>query len=405
MAYGKSRIVCPRVVRLEAIVREDDQPRLDAICRELQQVANLAVRRWLAYHEQRDTLARIAERKPAAAWPADFAAAIRAEAAARHAGITYSTLNGLLNWMDRTFSKQDSPRAHCKRWVQVLRCEESHWSYSRPLPIRLWSGNARLVMDERGPVLVARLNRRVEPGKCRPVSDPITIRFRRPGRGKDDATYRAGYAQVCAIARGEAHFAQSQLWRQKQKWFCGFTVDLRSNGSHRDPNLTIFIRPGRMNALRVHANRVVGGYGDWALDRIAAESARLAQRRSSLRAQLEQVPPHIQESLSARWRNVTVTVAQQLVSRLMKALRDEHYGRVVWLDGNNRTAALATAGKTSGRDPRELFPFEFMRRFAQQKCEQLGIAFASRANFRSVKRRKFEHKKRRSSAARVQMQA
>lgn len=392
--YGKSKLSHPQVARLEVIVPKEAAPKLREAMQCSQRIANLAVKMWLRWHEDAGTLALIDEKKPCAAFPPDLTAAIRARAFALFPTLTYATVNALVNWLDRTISTQNSPKSNVKRWKQVLRHAESHWSYEWPLPLRLWSGNAKAGMDEHGPWLQIAVERVAELGKARGKSVPVVIRFNRPHNGGDDADYRAMYAAFCEVARGDRPLAQSNLSydRRKDKWFLALTVEGPEKITAqvvRDPKLIIFVRPGRYTALRIHANTRSGGFGVEQLDRISRERIKIDARWKSLKKDFgDHVPANIIEQQRIRWRGVTSSIGSLLVAKLAASLRQEPFGKVVWLDGNNRTCGLATAGKQSAGDFRELFTFESMRRLAEKKLAEMGMEFVGRANYRSVKRRK-----------------
>lgn len=400
MAYGKSRLTRPEVVRLEIEppAAEAHAMLLHAMA-QLKRVANHCVISWLIHHEQAGSVMRLAAGLPVHPVPPPLCARWLRECQALCPDVHSGTVLAVTNWLAQTFTSQASPKANCKRWLRVLSREESHWSFERQLPIRLWSGNAKFVRDERVGVVV-RVDRFDRPGKKKAGSTPLRLNFARPKGGNRSAGHRAAYLAACEIAAGDRHLAQSQLsWDARQrKWFLFVTVDGPAPSEHaeRDPERVIFFRPGRMDALRIHADKVVGGFGDEALDSVSRVRSQLDAWRESWRRENDgaAIPARNAVELSGKWRRQSAAICDALASEVVRSLKDRAFGRVVWLDGNNRTAALALAGKRGERDERELFPFELLRQKLAKRLGDLGIEFVGRANFRSVKRRKQERRKR-----------
>lgn len=399
MAYGKSTLTRPEIVRLEI---ERPAPEVHELLlytmRQLQRVANHCVVAWLLYHEQRQTVQRLAAGWPVHPCPPELCARWLRECQALCPDVHCATVLAVTNWLAQTYTSQNSPKANGKRWLQVLWRNESHWSYDRPLPIRLWTGNARFVRDERVGVVV-RVDRIERPGKKNATSTPLRINLVRPKGGKRSAGHRLAYLAACEIAAGERKLAQSQLaWDARlRKWFLFATIDGPAPSEHaeRDPDRVIFFRPGRGEALRIHADALAGGFGEEALDRVARVRSKLDGWRDSWRREHDGagVPARNAAELAGKWRRQSAAICDALASEVVRSLERRSYGRVVWLDGDNRTAALALAGKAGQRDGRELFPFELLRRKLEKRLGDLGIEVVGRANFRSVKRRKQERRK------------
>lgn len=400
MAYGKSRLTRPEIVRLEI-----EPPAAEAhamlmhAAAQLKRVANHCVVAWLIHHEQAGSVMRLAAGLPVHPVPPRLCARWLRECQALCPDVHSGTVLAVTNWLAQTFTAQASPKVNCKRWLRVLSREEAPWSYERPMPIRLWTGNAKFVRDERVGVVV-RVDRFDRPGKKTAGSTPLRLDFVRPKGSNRSAGNRAAHLAACEIAAGDRHLAQSQLaWDARQrKWFLFVTVEGPAASEHaeRDPERVIFFRPGVHDALRIHANTVVGGFGDEALDSVSRVRSKLDAWRESWRRENGEasIPARNAVEMSGKWRRQSAAICDALASEVVRSLKDRTFGRVVWLDGNNRRCALALAGKNGERDERELFPFELLRNKVTKRLGELGIEVVGRANFRSVKRRKQERRKR-----------
>lgn len=399
MAYGKSKITNPVIEYLELEPPTKEQVELlRYTSSQLKRVANRCVRLFLDYHERVGTAEKLRRNQPLGCpVPPDLAKDFYHGATRLCPDVSGATVLAVANWLAQTIKQQDSPRSNGKRCWQVLRYEESHWSFSYDLPIRLWTGNSKIIRHDGGIAIAVRLDRIVVPGKQLADSTLTILPLRKPKLSKATAGHRLAYLAACEIADGKRHYAQSQLVLERGKWMLRMTVNGKApaDASHRDANKVLVVRPGRLSALYVRgAGGLRGGYAEEALDRLAAVRAKLDHQRASIRKHLGTLPAHHAEHLATKWRNHATTVSQQVVTRLVKAVAGTDYGKVLWLDGNNRTAALALACRDGERDRRELFPFERMRKFAERKFAELGIEVVTRGNFRSVKRRKAEHAKR-----------
>lgn len=392
MAYGKSKIENPEIAKLELMPPTAEQEKLLLHTMEqLKRVANHCVQTWLMYHSLRHTLLKMQCSAPVVPCPPELCSLWLRTSQALCPDVSSSTVLGVTNWLAQTITSQKSPKVNEKRWRRVLRCDESHWSFTGPLPIRLWSGNSKIVRGEGGVMVSARLDRFVEAGKRRATSHELRLALLRPKQSNRTAGHRAAYLAACEIADGKRHFAQSQIIRIGEKWFLCLTVDglAPTEHAHRDANRILCIRPGRRDALRVHADLKAGGFGEEILDRIAKARAAIDERRKSWRKEHGDIPlpPTVAAQLSVKWRHQSSAMCDWLASRIVAALKQDTYGKVLWFDGDNRTAALAAAGKNGERDRRELFPFELLRRKAEKRLESIGIEVIGRANLRSVKRR------------------
>jgi hypothetical protein len=406
MAYGKSRLENPEVVQLELTqVPKAAHEELTAVSRDLARVANECVVEWLIYHRAAGTLTKLDAKQPAAACPPDFCADVRRRAIELCPSLHYGTMLALTNWLVQTWSKQTSPKFNCKRWTVVLRRLESHWAYNAALPIRLWDGNARLVRGGgEGLQIEVRLTRHAVEGKKNMQSTPLVLELLRPQLNRKRAGgHRLAWLAAAEIADGKRRLSQSQLVHdpRRGKWFLRMTTEGPAASLHaaRDSNSVLVIRPGRLCALRIHADRVSGSFGEAALERVSSVRRRLDERRASWSENHDHpgrvaTPRHFSDHLAAEWRRKSAAVCDAIVAEVVKSLKDRDFGRVLWLDGDNRTAALARVGLAIEHDARELFPFEQLRRKAEKRLGELGIEVVERANFRSVKRRKEDYRKR-----------
>lgn len=392
MAYGKSRLTNPEVHRLElAAPSPEAHAMLLHAQRQLQRVANHCVRRWLLWHDEAQTLFKMSQGLPTMACPPPLCATWLRESQALCPDVHSATVLAVTNWLAQTYTRQTSPRANEKRWRRVLRGDESHWSYQNPLPIRLWNGNAKIVREAGGAAVVVRVDRRPQPGRKLATSTPLVLPLVRPKGSNRTAGHRAAYAAACEIADGVRPLSQSQLcWDARlRKWFLFLTASGAAPAEHaaRDATRVLVIRPGRHAALRVHADGIAGDFGEEALDRVSRVRRRLDERRDGADARLR-------EHLAATWRRQSGAICDALAAEVVRSLASRDFGRLLWLDGDNRTAALALAGRKRESDRRELFPFELLRRKIEKRLGELGIEVVGRANFRSVKRRIAERRKR-----------
>lgn len=391
MAYGKSQLTQPEVVRLELLPLA---PPVEALLLQtggsLQRIANLCVESWLFHHRAGGSLERLRQKQPVQPCPAELLARWRKQAMLLVPDINYATMLATTNWLERTIRKQSSPRSNIKRWIRVLTYEESHWTYQHPLPVRVWDGNAKIVWCEGGLAIRCRLNRTVVAGR-RATSTPIELRLLRPKRAGRSAGHRLAWQAAAEIAGGKRPLAQSQLVRDGRKWFLHLTVEAAPLPAPlaRDPARVLAVRPGRRSALRIHAAGISGGIADELLDRVSRLRRKLDERRQSWRRANPQapLPPTLSRQLSVTWRHHSGSMCDAIVAEVVRALRARDYGRVLWLDGDNRTAALALAGRAGEQDRRELFPFELLRKKATKRLAEIGIEVIGRANLRSVKRR------------------
>lgn len=414
MAYGKSKLTRPEVCRLELFrypghdnaVHREAKALLAATMERLRVVCNQVVRTWLRFHEDAGTLGRMAAKEPVHPCPPAFMKLVYRQTQDACPDVHGATILAVQKWLTETITRQDSPKSNCKRWRRVLSCDESHWSFNDPPPVRLWNGNGKIVRTADGVAVLIRLQRVRVPGKKTAESRAIEIPILRPKHGNHSEQHRRAYAAACEIADGLRPLSQCQIVSGANgKWFLFLTIDGPEPDQTvtRDRNRVLFVRPGVNDALRFHAGSLCGGFGEIVLDRLSRVRSQLDSRRASWRKDNGDapMPSHVAESLSATWRNQSSAVCDVLISEVVAALRKRDFGKIVWLDGNNRKAALATAGKFSERDSRELFPFEQLRRKAEKRVGELGIEFTGRANFRSAKRRRAEFKKRREAGASV----
>jgi len=399
MAYGKSRLTKPEVVRLELRPPTAEQEKLlRHTMSQLRRVANLCVRSWLLYHERHHTPLKMECYAAIHPCPPELCARWLREATALCPDVHCATVLAVTNWLAQTITSQKSPRTNEKRWRAVLRCDESHWQFSWPLPIRLWNGNAKLARFGGGLAALVRLDRILGDGP-RATSTITEIHLVPPKTANRSAGHRLAYLAAAEIADGARKLAQSQITfdDRLRKWFLFLTVEAPSvDIVTRDPARLIVVRPGRRAALRIHADRIAGGIGKAALDRVATVRPALDARRQSWRKAHADCPlPHsLAADLTVAWRHKSSAICDLLVAEVVRSLRTRDFGRVLWLDGNNRQAGLAVAGKSCEGDRRELFPFEQLRKKATKRLGELGIEVVGRANFRSVKRRKAERRKR-----------
>lgn len=451
MAFGKSKLTNPEIAQLkliEPMSRDDHEARavLARVSRELKRVANSHVMTWLRWHDERQTLARLRtwsgvadfrgeSAKAITAWiidqrqqarvdcgsqaqarvgfcptgcPPELAARMRREADALVPSLHYSTMLATSNWLCQTIGSQDSPKSNCKRWLRVLAREEAPWSFEGPQPIRLWDGNCAVVRDERGqPLLRAKLEREFEPGKRRATAQVIELRFRKPGESNSGGQARLAWRMLCQIADGERSLAQSQLFERGGNWYLSLTCEGPAPPEHsaRDKTITLCVRPGARDALRLRISGFPAGglAAEEELDRVAAIRSQLDFRRESWRRANGGAPLNsaMQDNLAAIWKRQTQSVCERLVAQLTRAINGSKIavGRVEWYDGCHSRAALARAGLSSARDKRELFPFYVLRRVAERALEKMGIEFVGRANRRSIKRRIEDAKKRKAAGA------
>lgn len=404
MAYGKSQLTRPQVVRLELHPPGDAAAKLlRYVGEQLRRVANVTVRQWLRYHEDHGTAERMAAREAVCPCPPDFCRDVYRATQDAAGDVQCATVLAAQKWLVQTIAKQKSPRVNEKRWRRVLRCDESHWSFGEPLPIRLWNGNAKFERCGDDVRLVVRLDRRRVEGKKNAVSTPLELRIVRPTGGRRSEDYREHYAAVCEIADGRRKLAQSQLFFERGKWFVALTVEgpKPEPTAVRDAGQVLYIRPGSVDPLRFRCGGKSGGFGgDELLDRLSRTRAAVEEGRRRWRDSHPQRPltDGVAVHLAWKWKHQAAAVCDLLVTEVVTAMRNRAIGRVVWLDGNNRRAALATAGKMSERGA-EIFPFERLRRTAEKRLGELGVEVVGRANFRSVKRRSADARKRRTAAS------
>lgn len=400
MAYGKSRLTRPEVARLELMPPTNDvHDLLRHTQHQLKRVANHCVVSWLTHHEQAQSLMRLEAGLPVHPCPPQLCARWLRECQALCPDVQSATVLAVTNWLAQTYTQQKSPKSNCKRWLQVLRREESHWSYQSEIPVRLWNGNAKFVRAHGGVAVQIRVDRFDKPGCKVAGSTPHQLHILRPKDGKRSDAHRAAYLAACEIADGKRKLSQSQISYDERlrKWFLFLTIEgaVPENSAWRDETKVIFFRPGRHDAIRIHADSISGGFGDESLDRVAAVRAKLDEWRASYRAEhgAAPLPRTHADGLLAKWRRHSGSICDSIAAEVVRSLKGRDFGRVVWLDGNNRRAALAVAGKDGDADPRELFPFELLRRKIEKRLGDIGIECEGRANFRSVKRRKQERQK------------
>src|SRR5581483_4913299 len=263
------------------------------------------------------------------------------------------------------------------------------------------NGNASIKRIDGGVGIAVRLDRFEIPGRKNAGSNPITLVAARPKQSNRTAGHRDAYGALCEIADGNRKLAQSQVVTRGGKWFLFITVSGPAPAEHasRDAGRVLFIRPGDYDALRIHSNRICGGFGEEAIDRVSRVRASIDARRASWRKSHgdEQVP--FAASLSEKWRNQSSAICDALIAEVVRSLESRDFGRVGWMDGNEKKCALALAGKSGDNDRRELFPFEQLRRKAEKRLAEIGIEFVGRANMRSVKRRISVARKRKTVAS------
>ncbi len=322
--------------------------------------------------------------------PPNLSSQLLRDAGAQCPEVHSGTLLGTMNWLAQTIKVQKSPKFNCPRWLLVLNKRESPWYFNGPQPIRLWSGNAKIIRRENGIAVSVRLERYAVPGKKHAESTPVILYIDRPRASANrSATHRASYAAACEIADGTRKLAQSQLHFDGGKWRLRMTVEgaAAKDSSMRDKDRMVIVRPGRRDALRVRAPGRSGGFGETALDRVSYWRGNIDQHRKAVAASAGGITNRSSEYLSQKWRNKVKGVCKSLVADIARALVGDSCGKVLWLDGNHKTAGLALAGKSDERDSRELFPFHMLRDMAARSLERLGIEVGGRANLRSVKRR------------------
>lgn len=396
MAYGKSKLTRPQVVRLEVVPPSKDvADLLRRTMERLRVVANVTVRQWLMYHETQGTLAKMSAKEPVSPCPPDFCRTVYRETQDAASDVQCATVLASQKWLVQTIAVQKSPRANEKRWRRVLRCDESHWSFNDPLPIRLWNGNAKVVRCGDDVQVVARLDRVTVPGRKTAISHPVALTLLRPSAGKRSEDFRRDYAAACEVADGVRDLSQSQLFFERGKLFLMMSVEgpAPDEKAMRDKRQVLVVRPGRYDCLRFRFGAKRGGFGD-VLDRLSAARKACDEGWDRWRRHNPDmpVPAGVKLHLSAKWRNHCAAACDLLVTEVVAACRNRAIGRVLWFDGNHRTAALALAAKSGEDDRREFFPFELMRRKAEKRLGELGIEVVERANMRSVKRRAYRRK-------------
>lgn len=396
MAYGKSTLTNPEIARLELEpLAKETHDMLRHTQRQLRRVANHCASSFLLYHDRMNTLLRMDANLPVCACPPELCARWLKECQALCPDVHSATVLAVTNWLAQTYTSQKSPKVNEKQWRQVLRRDAQLWSYREPLPIRLWNGNAKMSHVGEKVAIVVRVDRFLEAGKKVGSSTPLTLTVRRPTRGADSAPHQQAYNAACEIADGKRKLAQSQLVFDRGKWFLQLTISGPEPVAHakRDPHAVIVVRPGRMAALRIHANCIVGDFGEEALDRVSAIRRKLDERWASLTPDIRH-EKRIKDHLSRKWQDQCGAVCNALAAEFVRSMKKRRYGKVLWLDGNNRTAALALACRSGEDDDRELFPFHRLRLAIKKRCSEIGMEVVERGNFRAPKRRNAERRKR-----------
>ncbi len=347
---------------------------LDEARRETGYAAWRMMSAWLAWHELAGTSELLRRGEAAAAFPPGGVqrAMYRAGtiAAPRVNPVSIQWTN---QWLIKTLGEQTSPLSSLKRWQAVLLAAE-RWPQFGALPLRVYHTFCHV--ERRGghlwlcPKLI-----KGNDGKYL----PLTLRVRSPSGtpgGHKNRRWRRGYDRLGRIADGVDKMPGCLLTERRGKWFFALVHDAEFQPVAGTDKLLI-LRTSRRAAL-------VARYAGRSVKLGADELLPLGRKRRQFMAARTH---HTRDERA--WWNYCANLSHRLINKIVDAVQKHGVENVIVLAGRT-DSALNTCGLEENERKREptKFPIAQFQVFLGQKLIPRGVSVVTRANFRSVKRRK-----------------
>lgn len=360
---------------------------LRGVARELRDAQNAMVREWLRHHLVAGTSQRLAAREVGLeALPAALFLAMYHAAKPLAPTAASDVLTTALNWLVRTIRVQRSPRSNLRRWMAVLAPSRSErvWHFDEPQPIRLSAATCQFE-DAGGKVCVA--------AKVLKGQPPIRLLVKgecgatRPGGpGRNGRQYNERLRLLCTTLAANG----AMLTEVRGQW--QFTFLERRAAPRlpvRDDLRTMFVRASAQAGWRV---RLAGASallieGERLADLADARRRQIA-RRSELRARGVAAQSKQAQTQKQLWANYCRTLNQQTVAEIVSWCERHGVERIAVMAGDD-WCALGSAGNDDlEKSEPTRFPFAEFAALLHGAAMRAGIVVSSRANLRSVKRRK-----------------
>jgi hypothetical protein len=282
-------------------------------------------------------------------------------------------------WLSKTLNEQTSPLSSLKRWQAVLLAAEN-WPQFRALPLRVYSQLCTVVRRDGHVWLCPKVVK--QDGRV----VPLTLQVLRPDTHDAKGNKKTGrkfqqwsklYERLTRIADGLDTLPGCLLTSRRGKWYFALTYEQEFDAIEPQRGSVLFLRPGRRTALVAHFG---GRYARLGADEILP----LGKRRREFIASRS----HGTRDAKAWW-NYCDTLAHRLANEIAESVEKHRIETVVVMAGHG-LSALDRCGLDEDELEREptRFPMQHFQVVLSQKLIPRGVQVLTRANFRSVKRRK-----------------
>lgn len=362
---------------------------LRAVGAEMRDAQNAMVAEWLGFHYVAGSAAMLAVRQPVEAVPTALFLAMYHAAKPCLSQATTEVLTCALNWLVATIKAQRSPRSTLRRWQAVLvrRNAERPWFWGERQPIRLSPKSAAFEAVGGDIHCVVRVVKGSPPIRLKLKGEVATDRKLRPdGPGRNGAKYNARLAAL----REAMSVRGALLTESRGSWELTF-LERRAAPilPVRDDLRTMFVRPSNEAGWRVrwHGRKafLVGGE---ALADLANVRREQIARRSELRARGIDSRTAAAQGMKDRWTNYCRTLYQQTANEICAWCEAHGIERIALMSGDDWCALGSVGNDDLEKSEPTRFPFAAFAGQVKQNAMRRGIVVVSRANFRSVKRRK-----------------
>lgn len=363
---------------------------LATVAAEMRDAQNAMVREWLGYHYLAGTSARLAAREPGTeGLPAELFLAMYHAAKPCAPAAASDVLTCALNWLVSTIRTQQSPRSNLRRWQAVLlpRTSERAWHWGEPQPIRLSAKTAQVERVGGELQVVVRVLKGCPPIRLslkKQVGTDRELRPNGPGRNGQKFNARLDLLRSRLATNGALLTERSGRWQ--------FTFLERKAAPRlpvKETLKTMFVRTSTKAGWRVRlAGRSAFLVGGEALADLANARREQMVRRSELKAAGVDSRTKGGQLMKHRWENYTRTLCQQTVAEIVTWAAKHGVERIAVMAGDEWCALGSVGNDDLQKSEPTRFPFAAFATFLRQKSQHVGIIVTSRANLRSVKRRK-----------------
>lgn len=361
---------------------------LHGACRANARAAWKAVRMIFTWHELAGTAERLLAGSSAGApvVPGDLSPLIYQAMKRAAPRINPISLQWTNQWLMRTLSEQGSPKSGYKRWEEAVMGRQ-HLPIFDSLPLRVYDSFCKIELHGGHLWVRPKLIREQPKGW-------LDLRLRlarpRPNGSRKSEKHQAMYERAELVAAGEAKLPCSQIFfsAYDRKWWFALTYDKGEPVAPpaADQLTTLFLRPARRAAFLAHYN----GRGMLLWDEYLLE---LGQHRRDFIAAREN-----KSRDAKKWFHYCETLAHKWACEVSRRCKQAGVNEVVVLGGRT-DAAINVCGLGEEERKREAtkFPVAKLLEIFSRKLLFEGVLVTTRANLRSIKRRKSNAQKRKGA--------